>query len=437
MNADGSLELRQDGDYTVEYYNNFVLVRPEGGRPTIFDLTTWSERSIQVEDLGRVSFEGGEPDNIGISGVGFIGADESGTQQAETETDIDEFLAEQLATTDAGSLAQTLTIDGSKANTFAVIWEYLDDGYVADGYYAPVNENFVRLGIAYADYLEDGGAPLTDLIGKFTPDGPDGDLVPERLQSLHDNLLGNLGRDAIEDRFDGALEAELIAAVEAVDPDLLDRTYYSGADNKGEDYDAVRAYDYDKGYARTDFIDRFFGDLDDRATDDQDGDEMIFGDGNSATNYAVSRHEGAGVELALKAKIRFGGDVDEDDVTYNADGTATFDLEATPASTDRMEWNIDWAATITEAGDDDDFTFRFLADVDGSAAEDFVDLTETGSEYSDDLFSDGDLQNSWNYGFFTDDVFDTTNAAGLYTVRLEAYDADELIAAQEIYLDVA
>lgn len=200
----------------------------------------------------------------------------------------------------------------------------------------------------------------------------------------------------------------------------------------------MRAYDYDKGYARTDFLDMFFGDVDDRATDQGQGTEMIFGDGNSATNYAVTRHEGAGVELALKAKLRYNGDVDPEDVVYHEDGTATFQLDATPNPEDRMVWNIDWAATVTAAGDDDDFTFKFLADVDGSEAENFIDLTVTGDEYSGDLFSEEDMQNSWNYGFFEDVDFDTTDAAGLYTVRLEAYDSSNvLIAWQEIYLEVA
>jgi hypothetical protein len=431
---DGVFDFVLDSDYTIDFKNNFVQIKVDGGRTTNLSLAKWEANSVDAADLDKLTFKDGVPASLNISGVGFVGADVSGTGGAETGTNIDDFLTEQLALTDAGSLAEALTIDGSQAGTFAVLWEFLDDGYVEEGYFASVNENFVRLGIAYAEYLEDGGAPLTEMIGKFAPDGPDADLTPERLQSLHDNLLGNLGEGPINSRFasDPATGAELISLIEAIDPDLLDRPYYSGNDNAEAAYDAVRAYDFDKGYARTDFIDTFFGAVDDRATNGGAGVEMIFGDGNSTDGYAITRHEGAGVELALKAKLRGVGDLDPSDVTYNADGTATFRVEADPASADRMEWNIDWAATVTEAGDDDSFVFKFLADVDGSAAEDFIDLTATGSEYT----SNGDLQNSWNYGFFPDADFDTTDAEGLYTVRLEAYDDGALIATQDIYLEV-
>ena len=45
-------------------------------------------------------------------------------------------MTDQLALTDADSLAEALTIDGSQAGTFAVLWEFLDDGYIEEGYFA-------------------------------------------------------------------------------------------------------------------------------------------------------------------------------------------------------------------------------------------------------------------------------------------------------------
>lgn len=430
----GVAHLLLDTTYEIKTKKDFLLVKADAKGAPAFKLP--SDATFAAEDAHKLDFGKDLPDHINLAGIEFVGADASGTGGAETSVDLSAFLDTLFAETDASGVMDILTINGSAADTFAVVWEYLDDGYVDEGYYASVNENFIRLGVSYAEYLADGGAPLTDMIGKFTPDDGDANDTPERLQSLHDNLLGNLQQNVIEYRFGaGTPEANaLIAAVEAVDPDLLTRPYYSGNEGAGTAYDAVREYDYDHGYARTDYVETFFGEVDARATDGGNNIEMIFGDGNSDDHYAITRHEGAGVELALKAKLRGAGDLDASDVDYNADGTATFHVDAAPYLTDRMNWNIDWAATVTEAGDDDTFAFKFLADVDGSADEEFVDLTVTGNEYTP---GEANLQNSWNYGFFDDFIFDTTDAEGLYTVRLEAWDDGVLIAAQEIYLDVA
>ncbi len=84
------------------------------------------------------------------------------------------------------------------ATAMTVVWDYLDDIYVSAGpNQANVNEAFTRLGIEYAKYLKDGGAPLTNITAKYTPDGADAGTAPDRLQSLHDNLLGNLGSAAL------------------------------------------------------------------------------------------------------------------------------------------------------------------------------------------------------------------------------------------------
>jgi len=422
-------------DTTYEFNSKPHHIQPKPdmrGAPTI---NLDKDAVFAAEDAHKFDFGGILPHRINLAGIDFIGADVSGTGGAETTVDLDAFLGSLLALTDAAGVIEILTLNGSAADTFAVLWEYLDDGYVDEGYFASVNQNFVNLGIAYAEYLEAGGVGLTDLVGKFTPDDGDANTTPERMQSLHDNLLGNLQQSAIESRFGaGSPEAEaLIDAIEDINPDLLNRPYYSGNENADTAHDAVRAFDYDHDYLRSDYVETFFGEVDARATDGGNNIEMIFGSGNSDDHYAITRHEGAGVELAIKAKLRGVGDLDPGDVTYNADGTATFTVDAAPYQPDRMNWNIDWAATVTEAGDDDTFEFRFLADVDGSAAEDFVDLTATGNEYTP---GEANLQKSWNEGCFDDLVCETTDANGLYTIRLEAWDDGLLIAAQEIYLDV-
>ncbi len=61
-------------------------------------------------------------------------------------------------------------------------WDNLDDNYTSSGYYStPVNELFVRLGVEYAEYLKEGGAPLFNVTAKFTADGGDVGANPDRV----------------------------------------------------------------------------------------------------------------------------------------------------------------------------------------------------------------------------------------------------------------
>src|SRR3712207_7191530 len=57
----------------------------------------------------------------------------------------------------------TTLFRSSRADTFKVLFDYLDDAYVAgNNYYnIPLNEAFVRLGVEYTEYLADGGEALT------------------------------------------------------------------------------------------------------------------------------------------------------------------------------------------------------------------------------------------------------------------------------------
>jgi T1SS-143 domain-containing protein len=139
-------------------------------------------------------------------------------------------------------------LGGDLAQAIAVVWDYLDDNYVAGGpTQANINEAFTRLGIEYAQYLQAGGMPLVDVIAKYAADGGDGGTLPDRIQSLHDNLLGNLGAAALTQRYGTtALHDELQHQIETVDADLLARPYYSG--NEGASDAAVRAWDIANGY---------------------------------------------------------------------------------------------------------------------------------------------------------------------------------------------
>jgi T1SS-143 domain-containing protein len=147
----------------------------------------------------------------------------------------------------------TAELGGNAAQAIAVIWDYLDDNYVADGPdHLNVNEAFARLGIEYASMLKAGAlSSFIDVVAKYTADN-NGDDIPQRFQSLHDNLLGNLTDYALDQRFavaDPGLRAELSAAIQAVEPDLLTRDYFEGS--QGESDASERAWDIAHGFAHT------------------------------------------------------------------------------------------------------------------------------------------------------------------------------------------
>src|SRR5690606_36718820 len=83
-------------------------------------------------------------------------------------------------------------------------------------------------------------------------------------------------------------------------------------------------------------------DLDDIAVN---GTEMYMGDGNRITNFNIVRHEGAGIELAMKAKERVTGneflpDASGDVVVYHVNsGIANHQATwGTPAA-----WSVDFS----------------------------------------------------------------------------------------------
>jgi len=90
-------------------------------------------------------------------------------------------------------IPDNLTVDGSHTDAFTAFWIQLDQLYVGSGdyYNQTINTSFAYLGNDYAAYLQTGGQALLDIVK--VPAG--------RAQSLHDNLLGNLGDGAINSRF--------------------------------------------------------------------------------------------------------------------------------------------------------------------------------------------------------------------------------------------
>lgn len=278
-------------------------------------------------------------------------------------------------------------------------WEALDDQYVAiadaggnnalfGDYSDPdfgaqalaVNTGFVELGLDYLDYLKHGGRALTDVFVK-TDNG--------RMQSIHDNILGNLTHSALDSRdlFDDYGDQ--------VPQDYLDRAYYSGnaSAQGGAAHDAVRVFDYAHGFDRRDYIETDSdGALDASA---RDGNNMIAGTGIPADSFAVVRHEGAGVELGLDVIYRQGPGAEQH---VGADGLVHFEVAEGTQSTDngssvdnaaRAAWSFNYSiATGLNGADGDLSDFKFVLKFDTDISEHTNYRVFVGQYYDDGNGSD-------------------------------------------------
>ncbi|HEY0147864.1 MAG TPA: hypothetical protein VGB70_02555 [Allosphingosinicella sp.] len=190
-----------------------------------------------------------------VEGLTFTEADDAANFKFEPSQNMDSLLAQMLADYGVKGTLQRLEVAGDPAGDFKLIWDYIDDNY--SYYNTTINTYGVELAIEYAAYLKNGGTPLTGVIAKYTPDGGDAGSNPDRLQSMHDNILGNLDINSIVDKFfdgsaangapnlpagyaaggsnggsngtaDEATGQKLLDAVFAAD--LEDRPYYSGSE---------------------------------------------------------------------------------------------------------------------------------------------------------------------------------------------------------------
>ena len=164
---------------------------------------------------------------------------------------------------------------------------------------------------------------------------------------------------------------------------------------------------------------------------DSAGGDLYAGNGNSVTGFQIARVPELGLELALKAKIRSG-----------SDGSGSGNVYQVPSgliSTNRAAWNIDFSiAADTDNNDTSSmlsaYNFKFLIDVDPSAATRFVEINPladgndnnvSGSVINPNSVGKDVAQNSFNLGFFPTGNF--TNpadyyAAGRFDVKLQALD---------------
>jgi hypothetical protein len=212
------------------------------------------------------------------------------------------------------------------------------------------------------------------------------------------------------------------------------RPWFSGEDGHvgGPAHDAVRAFDYDHGWHRPDYIEHTLNaTVDIRASRDGGDadsihDQMLFGDGNTNAGWNIVRHEGAGAELALNIKHRHGPNYAADH--QDPDGTAHYHVSkgSQPGNAARAEWNFDFAGTNLAAADNDALEFKLFVDLDPSAGVNYVEYTPNdnpASEYS--------AQNSGNYAFLsaaidadpgTTGIQPYSFGVGTFDIELRAYD---------------
>ncbi|MGL4637956.1 MAG: cadherin-like domain-containing protein, partial [Beijerinckiaceae bacterium] len=210
--AGGTAELLSDG--TIKFTPNanfngaatFTYVLSDGRAfNNLSNTATVTVNVAPVNDAPVITsaaqtgdaFEGGSLDNVVMAGD-----NPSLTNGFEPGVNRDTFIVSAINTNTAVSgvidMAAVLVAvkanmgpTASMADVIAQVWDFLDDNYVVNNGNIDNNKAFIYLGIEYAKYLNLGGRPLTDVIVKYTPDN-NADGIPQRLQNMHDNLLGNL-----------------------------------------------------------------------------------------------------------------------------------------------------------------------------------------------------------------------------------------------------
>ena len=421
-----TLTFAQAGIYTIDYLpSGNVKIKVNGQEAVVL-------KPAEYAAISSFNFANGATLNgpIHVNGVTFHEADAGGP--FEINYNLNVLIGSMITAHGIDYTVDNLVINGSRGDTLMVLWDYLDDAYVAGGnpFNVALNETFVRLGLAYVDYIENGGTPFTDVVAKFTADSAgDADLIPERLQSMHDNFLGNLTIGAIDARFSG--DPVLKAALLALIPDEYEaRLLYEGNDTQvgGARHDNVRAFDYDHGWDRPDYLDSDMnGTIDPLA---RDGGEMFYGDGNTIGDWNLVRHEGAQVELGLKVKHRGGSEYAE--AFVDGAGIAHYNVNSgsqigNPA---RAEWNFDFAAT--DFSPDSNFKYVVELDFDPGAGTQWVTLYSSDNPLDTALGGGDTFQNSSNVAFYaafmdtdsgTPGIQPYAFGTGEFDLRVSAFDA--------------
>jgi hypothetical protein len=189
--------------------------------------------------------------------------------------------------------------------------------------------------------------------------------------------------------------------------------------------------------------------------------DVIFGTGNANGSWTVA--QGGGVELGLRAKVRFPSPAN----VFNSNGDGTYNhLAGNDAG--RALWNYEWSINSDFAGTSgvklDDLTYMLRIDTDPTAAINYTSnfdpintlnpptfwdhsigdnstLNGQGAEATDqasylNLIANNNLaQQSWRFNWYAAPF--NPNVSGSYTFALEAYNGLTRLAATEMTVNVA
>lgn len=200
--------------------------------------------------------------------------------------------------------AVRMTINGGKADLIKAAWFYCGGGSGIGESSEDYSWAIARadLALMYLDYLIAGGRPLADFFVRIAPACGQG---PACAQSLHDDLLGVLSEQMLRRHFldnparepDGLSfnKAGLYELYKGLAGAISSRPPYDGS--HGE-YDRAHlpalVFDFSQGWQRGDYVRRV-----------ADG-ELACGrwgtKGDSFTGFSVARHEGVGIELAMRVR---------------------------------------------------------------------------------------------------------------------------------------
>lgn len=163
------------------------------------------------------------------------------------------------------------------------------------------------------------------------------------------------------------------------------------------------------------------------------------GSGNSNTNFAITTTQthGTTIELGLKAKQRYVGDVAQSNGMYSVEAGYSPVSGSDPTPSSNFWWNIDFSADLGDRSISDTplrLTVDFVSQ-DNSTTQRVVNTVNVfnlfyifaGGTYAP---SDSVIQNSQNLAFAS--VFGSgfdPNALGTYTITLEALIDDAVVSA--------
>lgn len=199
--------------------------------------------------------------------------------------------------------------------------------------------------------------------------------------------------------------------------------------------------------------------------------DVIFGSGNANGSFTVDR--ASGVELGLRAKLRFDAANQPQNIfNSNGDGTYTFEdglppvgFGFQPFSTSTATWNFEWSINTNFDGSSglalDDLTYQLGIDFDPGPGTNFqtfdpiittyadhaigTNATPNGggttavdaTDYATLIGANNVAQNSWNMEFFDNAMFPFNGAiTGQYQVYLAAFSGSTQVARTDITVNV-